>query len=264
MWDRLVRRFDGAETGCSSMNPLEAQRELIGTLHPLPSQNAVNRTQRRKPSCPTTSIPQPDAALRRLDRLVGTWTMEGNLVGSDERNIRAQTTFRWLPGGFFLEQRARIDFAGQQLDALELIGYDPETDTFPHGVLRLLADAVALPLGRPGRPGSRCSPGTIGSRLATASGSPGSTCWPFAQVGSPGSPASSTLTCIGSSGYPRNCLEAVPARSDEFRRGRVSQCSIAVAPVSDPSGKAPAILIGRVVWAVAERKHRNDPERGRS
>jgi hypothetical protein len=31
--------------------------------------------------------PQPDSALRRLDRLVGRWTMDGNLVGSDEKNI---------------------------------------------------------------------------------------------------------------------------------------------------------------------------------
>ena len=77
------------------------------------------------------NLPQPDPALRRLDRLVGTWTMEGNLVGSDEQNIRGETTFRWLPGALFLEQRARIDFAGQQIDALELIGYDQETDTFP-------------------------------------------------------------------------------------------------------------------------------------
>ena len=80
------------------------------------------------------NLPQPDPALRRLDRLVGTWAMEGNLVGSDEHNIRGETTFRWLPGGFFLEQRARIDFVGQQIDALELIGYDPETDTFPSTV----------------------------------------------------------------------------------------------------------------------------------
>jgi hypothetical protein len=29
---------------------------------------------------------------------------------------------------------ARIDFAGQQIDALELIGYDPATDTFPSTV----------------------------------------------------------------------------------------------------------------------------------
>jgi hypothetical protein len=82
----------------------------------------------------TPGLPQPDPALKRLDRLVGRWTMEGNLVGSDEKNIRGETTFRWLPGGFFLEQRARIDFMGTQIDALELIGYDPETDTFPSTV----------------------------------------------------------------------------------------------------------------------------------
>ena len=57
--------------------------------------------------------------------------MEGNLVGSDEHNIRGQTTFRWLPGAFFLEQRARTDFGRQQIDALELIGYDLATDTSP-------------------------------------------------------------------------------------------------------------------------------------
>ena len=60
--------------------------------------------------------------------------MEGNLVGSDEKNIRGETTFGWLPGGFFLEQRVHIDFMGFPIDALELIGYDPETDTFPSTV----------------------------------------------------------------------------------------------------------------------------------
>jgi hypothetical protein len=79
-------------------------------------------------------LPQPDPALRRLDRLVGRSSMEGHLVGSDEKNIRGETTFRWLPGGFFLEQRAHIDFMGLQIDSLELIGYDPETDTFPSTV----------------------------------------------------------------------------------------------------------------------------------
>jgi hypothetical protein len=79
-------------------------------------------------------LPQPDPALRRLDRLVGRWSMEGNLVGSDETSITGETTFRWLPRGFFLEQRTRIDFMGLQIDALELIGYDPETDTFPSTV----------------------------------------------------------------------------------------------------------------------------------
>jgi Protein of unknown function (DUF1579) len=80
-------------------------------------------------------VAQPHPALRRLDRLVGRWTMEGNLVGSDEKSIKGETTFRWLPGDFFLEQRAQTDFLGVQIDALELIGHDPETDTFPSTVL---------------------------------------------------------------------------------------------------------------------------------
>ena len=82
----------------------------------------------------TPGLPQPDPALRRLDRLVGSWAMEGNLVGSDVKNIKGETTFRWLPGDFFLEQHVRIDFMGMQIDGLELIGYDPETDTFPSTV----------------------------------------------------------------------------------------------------------------------------------
>ena len=95
---------------------------------------AAARTGSTTTEMSENALPQPDPALRRLDRLVGTWAMEGSLVGSDEKNIRGETTFRWLPGGFFLEQRARIDFMGQQIDALELIGYDPETDTFPSTV----------------------------------------------------------------------------------------------------------------------------------
>lgn len=79
-------------------------------------------------------LPKPDPALERLNRLVGTWSMEGHLVGSDENNIKGQATFRWLPGGFFLEQRITLDFMGLQIDSLELIGYDPETKTYPSTV----------------------------------------------------------------------------------------------------------------------------------
>jgi hypothetical protein len=79
-------------------------------------------------------LPVPDPALRRLDRFVGTWSMEGHLVGSDEITIRGQTTFRWRPGGFFLEQHGTLNFLGLDLDSLELIGYDPEAGNFPSTV----------------------------------------------------------------------------------------------------------------------------------
>lgn len=78
--------------------------------------------------------PQPDPALRRLDRFVGRWSMKGHFVGSDEESIGGETTFRWLPGGFFLEQSIKLDFGGLKIESLELIGYDPESDRFPSTV----------------------------------------------------------------------------------------------------------------------------------
>ena len=40
-----------------------------------------------------------------------------------------------LPGGFFLQQRVKMDFAGfAQIDSLELIGYDPDSGAFKSNV----------------------------------------------------------------------------------------------------------------------------------
>jgi hypothetical protein len=89
-------------------------------------------------------LPQPDPALKRLDRFVGTWRMEGHLVGSDETTIKGTATYRWLPGGFFLEQHIQLDFMGLQIDSLEMVGYDPETGTFPSTVFSNLSP-VPLP-----------------------------------------------------------------------------------------------------------------------
>jgi Protein of unknown function (DUF1579) len=74
-------------------------------------------------------MPTPDPALKALDRLVGTWSMEGNLAGATEKNIKGQTTFRWLPGGFFLEQHMKMNFMGMEIDSLELVGYNPQAKT---------------------------------------------------------------------------------------------------------------------------------------
>ena len=34
--------------------------------------------------------PTPDPALRRLDRFVGTWRVQGHLVGSDETTVKVR------------------------------------------------------------------------------------------------------------------------------------------------------------------------------
>ena len=89
--------------------------------------------------------PKPDPALRRLDRLVGTWTMKGHLVNSDVENIIGEATFQWLAGGFFLQQDVEIDFAGMlKIQSRELIGYDPATKAFASNVYSNLAP-VPLP-----------------------------------------------------------------------------------------------------------------------
>lgn len=74
--------------------------------------------------------PKPHPELKRLDRLVGTWKMKGHAVGSDENNILGETTFKWLDGGFFLQQDMKMDYAGTPITSHELIGYDPMTKAF--------------------------------------------------------------------------------------------------------------------------------------
>jgi hypothetical protein len=89
--------------------------------------------------------PTPDPALRRLDPLVGRWTMRGNLVGSEDENIVGEASYEWMPGGFFLRQHVQLDFAGfVQIDSTEMIGYDPESGSFPSHVFSN-ASPEALP-----------------------------------------------------------------------------------------------------------------------
>ncbi len=76
---------------------------------------------------PAMGMPAPDPALKRLGKLVGTWTMQGRTLDSKEDNVFGRNTFEWLPGGFFLQQRVELDFMGMEIRSLELIGYDPDT-----------------------------------------------------------------------------------------------------------------------------------------
>jgi hypothetical protein len=80
-------------------------------------------------------VPTPDPSLKKLDKLVGTWSMKGHRVGSDKENIVGSATFHWLEGGFFLQQDVEMDFAGtMRIKSLELIGYDSETRAFASNV----------------------------------------------------------------------------------------------------------------------------------
>jgi hypothetical protein len=86
---------------------------------------------------------KPDPALKRLDKLVGTWELTGRTLGSQEDNISGRVTIEWLPGGFFLQQRGEMDFMGFKAQSLEVIGYDPTTNTFPSTVYSSMDGAPA-------------------------------------------------------------------------------------------------------------------------
>lgn len=87
--------------------------------------------------------PAPDPALKRLDRLVGTWSMKGRPVGADRDSITGTTRFSWLDGdgdaSFFLVQDMTMDYDGTPIRSHELIGYDAKAGTFASTVFSNMA-----------------------------------------------------------------------------------------------------------------------------
>ncbi len=71
----------------------------------------------------------PDPALGCLEKLVGTWRITGRTLDSQDDNISGRVTIEWLPGRFFQEQRGEMDFLGVKMQSLEIVGYDPETQS---------------------------------------------------------------------------------------------------------------------------------------
>ncbi len=58
------------------------------------------------------------AALRTLDRLVGTWTMSG------PDGLTGEVRYEWMDGGAFLVQHVDLHKAGEHDRGVEYIGYD--------------------------------------------------------------------------------------------------------------------------------------------
>lgn len=77
-----------------------------------------------------SQMPTPNPKLKTLDPMVGTWKVTGRTLDAKEDNIKGEIAIEWLPGGFFLKQTTRINFAGMfEPQGLELVGYDAEKDT---------------------------------------------------------------------------------------------------------------------------------------
>jgi hypothetical protein len=106
--------------------------------------------------------PQPDAQLKALDRLVGTWRVSGGTTGT--------VTYRWMDGGFFLLQDVEMkDGDGRSIKGFEVIGrlrtfgaekpsediksryYDADGNTFDY-VYELEGDTLTIWGGEKGSP----------------------------------------------------------------------------------------------------------------
>lgn len=60
-----------------------------------------------------TPTPNPD--LKSLDRLVGTWQVSGEALGT--------VTYEWMEGGFFLIQHVDLQHEQQKNTGIEIIGH---------------------------------------------------------------------------------------------------------------------------------------------
>ena len=90
--------------------------------------------QLEKPKPQQQEAPTPDPALKRLDRLVGTWKIKGRPLGSDDYSVNGTTRYSWLHDeagkSFYLQQDMDMDHDGKRIKAHELIGYNPKTKAF--------------------------------------------------------------------------------------------------------------------------------------
>ena len=59
--------------------------------------------------------PTPNADLKGLEKLVGTWKQSGGIAG--------EITYEWMEGGFFLIQRVDLDHDGHKIKGMEVIGH---------------------------------------------------------------------------------------------------------------------------------------------
>ena len=68
------------------------------------------------PVSPAQQRPTPSPDLQRLDRLVGSWRLSGDIQGT--------VTYEWMEGGFFLIQHINFqEQDGRETKGMEIIGH---------------------------------------------------------------------------------------------------------------------------------------------
>lgn len=93
-----------------------------------------NQSNSKRSQARASWPPKPNPALKRLDKLVGTWSLTGRTFDSKVDNITGKVAIEWLPGGFFLQMRGEIRMENFEVQSLEIVGYDTAAKIFSANV----------------------------------------------------------------------------------------------------------------------------------
>lgn len=77
---------------------------------------------------------KPHQALKRLEKLIGKWTLTGRSLNAKEDDIKGSASFEWILDGFFILHKGEMQADNFKIQSWAIIGYDSETDTFPEVV----------------------------------------------------------------------------------------------------------------------------------
>jgi hypothetical protein len=122
--------------------------------------------------------PTAEQALRRLEPLVGDWTLEASFPGGEPWPGGGTVTFEWHPSGAHLVERATIEHP-EAPDSVSIIGCDAANGTYlqrysdSRGVCRVYEMSIRdreWKLWRDGEPFSQRFTGTIGDDGNTITG----------------------------------------------------------------------------------------------
>ena len=71
--------------------------------------------------------------LESLQPFIGIWRTEGEIIDANNSSpipINGTDSYEWLPGGYFVMHKIDVIMGDQQVEAIEIIGYNPDTNQF--------------------------------------------------------------------------------------------------------------------------------------
>jgi hypothetical protein len=78
-------------------------------------------------------IENKETAYNQLGRFAGKWNTEGQVLPSANKagiEVKGTDTYEWLPGGFFLLHRVDVKIGEEEVQTLEVIGFDETANNY--------------------------------------------------------------------------------------------------------------------------------------